>query len=84
VEKHSPIYVAGHLGLVGSANLPQPAAAWFERLLLRTRAELDLTDGLAVGRFFEQERPAHVFLAAAKVGAFSPTISIRQTSFART
>jgi GDP-L-fucose synthase len=68
VEKHSAIYVAGHLGLVGSAICRNLRQHGFERLLLRTRAELDLTDGLAVRRFFAQERPAHVFLAAAKVG----------------
>jgi GDP-L-fucose synthase len=68
VEKHSAIYVAGHLGLVGSAICRNLRQHGFERLLLRTRAELDLTDGVAVRRFFEQERPAHVFLAAAKVG----------------
>ena len=68
MEKHSAIYVAGHLGLVGSAICRNLRQHGFERLLLRTRAELDLTDGLAVRRFFQQERPAHVFLAAAKVG----------------
>jgi GDP-L-fucose synthase len=68
VEKHSRIYVAGHRGLAGSAICRNLRQRGFERLLLRTRAELDLTDGLAVRRFFEQERPAHVFLAAAKVG----------------
>jgi GDP-L-fucose synthase len=68
VEKHSPIYVAGHRGLVGSAICRNLRQQGFERLLLRSRADLDLTDGLAVRRFFEQERPAHVFLAAAKVG----------------
>ena len=68
MEKHSPIYVAGHRGLVGSAICRILRRQGFERLLLRTHAELDLTDGAAVRRFFEQERPAHVFLAAAKVG----------------
>ena len=68
MEKNSPIYVAGHRGLVGSAICRNLRQQGFERLLLRTRAELDLTDGSAVRRFFEQERPAHVFLAAAKVG----------------
>jgi len=68
MEKDSPIYVAGHRGLVGSALCRTLREQGFERLLLRSRAELDLTDGLAVRRFFERERPAHVFLAAAKVG----------------
>jgi GDP-L-fucose synthase len=68
VQKDSLIYVAGHRGLVGSAICRSLRQHGFERLLLRTRAELDLTDAVAVRRFFEQERPAHVFLAAAKVG----------------
>ena len=68
MEKHSLIYVSGHRGLVGSAICRSLRQQGFERLLLRSRAELDLTDSAAVRRFFEQERPAHVFLAAAKVG----------------
>jgi len=68
VEKNSLIYVAGHRGLVGSAICRSLRRQGFERLLLRTHAELDLTDSAAVHRFFELERPQHVFLAAAKVG----------------
>jgi GDP-L-fucose synthase len=68
VQKDSLIYVAGHRGLVGSAICRNLKQHGFDRLLLRTRAELDLTDGVAVRRFFERERPAYVFLAAAKVG----------------
>jgi GDP-L-fucose synthase len=68
VEKNSLIYVAGHRGLVGSAICRNLKKSGFDRLLLRSRAELDLTDAVAVQRFFEQERPTHVFLAAAKVG----------------
>jgi GDP-L-fucose synthase len=68
MKKDSLIYVAGHRGLVGSAICRNLRRQGFERLLLRTHAELDLTDSVAVRRFFEQERPHHVFLAAAKVG----------------
>ena len=68
MEKNSLIYVAGHRGLVGSAICRSLRRQGFERLLLRTHAELDLTDSAAVHRFFELERPQHVFLAAAKVG----------------
>jgi GDP-L-fucose synthase len=68
VDQDSLIYVAGHRGLVGSAICRSLRRQGFERLLLRTHAELDLTDSVAVRHFFEQERPAHVFLAAAKVG----------------
>src|SRR5260370_4316231 len=62
------IYVAGHRGLVGSALVRALERAGYHNLLLRTRAELDLTDARAVRQFFAAERPEHVFLAAAKVG----------------
>jgi len=64
----SRIYVAGHRGLVGSAIVRRLQAAGHTQLLLRTHAELDLTDEAATRRFFEAERPEYVFLAAAKVG----------------
>jgi GDP-L-fucose synthase len=68
LHKDSLIYVAGHRGLVGSAICRSLKQQGFERLLLRSRAELDLTDAVSVRRFFDQERPAYVFMAAAKVG----------------
>ena len=68
MEKNSRIYIAGHRGLVGSAIHRALASRGYQQLLLRTREELDLTDSVAVERFFESERPQHVFLAAAKVG----------------
>ncbi len=64
----SRIYVAGHRGLVGGAVVRALEAAGYRRLLVRTRAELDLTDRQAVGRFFDAERPEYVVVAAAKVG----------------
>lgn len=64
----SSIYVAGHRGLVGSAICRALAQAGCTNLLPRSRAELDLTDQAAVRRFFAEERPDFVFLAAAKVG----------------
>ena len=68
MEKDSLIYVAGHRGLVGSAICRNLRQQGFTRLLQRSRGELDLTDAVGVLRFFEQERPQYVFLAAAKVG----------------
>ena len=62
------IHVAGHEGLAGSAILRRLRALGFHNLLLRTRAELDLTDQAAVERCYAAERPAFVFLAAARVG----------------
>lgn len=63
-----PIFVAGHRGLVGSAILRALELRGGGRILVRTRNELDLRDQSAVKRFFADERPATVFLAAAKVG----------------
>lgn len=62
------IFVAGHRGLVGSALVRRLESAGFTKLLVRSRGELDLRRQEAVERFFEQERPEYVFLAAAKVG----------------
>ena len=64
----SRIYIAGHRGLVGSAIVRRLQAAGHTNLLLRTHAELDLTDARATEAFFEAEQPEHVFLAAARVG----------------
>ncbi|MCS7080831.1 MAG: GDP-L-fucose synthase [Chloracidobacterium sp.] len=68
MEKDAKIYVAGHRGLVGSALVRRLQAEGFTNLVLRTRAELDLTRQADVEAFFAAERPAYVFLAAAKVG----------------
>jgi GDP-L-fucose synthase len=62
------IYVAGHRGLVGSAIVRTLQRAAYTNLVLPARAELDLANQEAVRRFFISERPAYVFLAAAKVG----------------
>jgi GDP-L-fucose synthase len=68
VNKHDAIFVAGHRGLVGSALVRRLAAEGYSRVIVRTRDELDLRRQEAVEHFFEQERPAFVFLAAAMVG----------------
>ncbi|MES2883669.1 MAG: GDP-L-fucose synthase [Pseudomonadota bacterium] len=68
MQAESRIYVAGHRGLVGSAIVRQLQARGLADVLTRTHAELDLTDKVAVRTFFEQQKPAVVFLAAAKVG----------------
>lgn len=68
METSSRIFVAGHRGLVGSAIRRGLELRGYNNLLLRTHAELDLTDREAVHTFFEHERPEYVFLAAAKVG----------------
>ena len=68
MEKNSRIYVAGHRGLVGSAIVRNLEANGFTNIITRTHAELDLTNQADVRKFFEEERPEYVFLAAAKVG----------------
>lgn len=68
MEKKSRIYVAGHRGLVGSAIVRNLEANGFTNIITRTHAELDLTNQADVRRFFEEEKPEYVFLAAAKVG----------------
>jgi len=68
MDKKSRIFVAGHLGLVGSAITRTLKAAGYLNLISRTRSELDLTNQAAVDRFFSAERPEYVFLAAALVG----------------
>jgi len=65
---HSKIYVAGHRGLVGAAVERALRERGYQNLVLRTHAELDLTDQAAVRAFFERERPEGVILAAARVG----------------
>jgi GDP-L-fucose synthase len=62
------IYVAGHRGMVGSAIVRALERHGRRELLLRTRAELDLTDQAAVRQFLQREAPEEVYLAAARVG----------------
>ena len=64
----SKTYIAGHRGMVGSALFRQLNALGHQSIVTRTSSELDLTDQAAVRRFFKEERPTHVYLAAAKVG----------------
>ena len=68
IDKSAKIYIAGHRGLVGSAILKSLEDKGYSNFVLRTHAELDLTDQRAVAEFFAKEKPEYVFLAAAKVG----------------
>jgi GDP-L-fucose synthase len=67
-NKQPKIYVAGHLGMVGSAIIRELKNQGQTNVVVRTHAELDLTDQKAVRIFFETEKPDQVYLAAAKVG----------------
>ena len=68
MNKNSKIYVAGHNGLVGSAIWNNLKARGYNNLVGRSHKELDLTDQYAVKKFFDEERPDAVVLAAAFVG----------------
>ncbi|OFX62050.1 MAG: GDP-fucose synthetase [Bacteroidetes bacterium GWB2_41_8] len=68
MKSNSKIYVAGHLGLVGSALWKNLQSKGYTNLIGRTINELNLMDSQAVNQFFETERPEYVILAAAKVG----------------
>jgi GDP-L-fucose synthase len=67
-EKSQKIYVAGHLGMVGSAIVRNLHAQGYQNIITRTHAELDLTNQAAVQEFFDKEKPHQVYLAAARVG----------------
>jgi GDP-L-fucose synthase len=68
MNKNTRIYIAGHRGLAGSAIMRELQRQGYTNLVTRTHAELDLEDAAATQRFFEQEKPELVFLAAARVG----------------
>lgn len=75
--KNIKIYVAGHRGLVGSAIWNNLKARGYDNLVGRTHTELDLTDQQAVDRFFDEERPDAVVLAAAFVGGIMANLLYR-------
>jgi GDP-L-fucose synthase len=68
IFQNDTIFVAGHRGLVGRSLVNKLKQKGFHNLILKTHAELDLTDSQAVAAFFQTEKPQHVILAAAKVG----------------
>ncbi len=71
MEKNSKIYVAGHRGMVGSAIVRELKRQGYTNIVTRTHAELDLIRQTDVEKFFVEEKPAYVFLAAAKVGGIA-------------
>lgn len=71
MEKNAKIYIAGHRGLVGSAIVRNLEQKGYTNIVKRTHKELDLTDQAAVTKFFSEERPEYVVLAAAKVGGIN-------------
>ena len=77
LDKHAPIYVAGHRGMVGSAIVRALESSGHDNLLLKTSRELDLRDQGAVMAFLAQAQPRHVYLAAAKVGGIHANNTLR-------
>lgn len=68
MEKDAKIYVAGHRGMVGSAIVRALEKQGYHNIITRTHKELDLLRQADVEKFFDEEKPEYVFLAAAKVG----------------
>lgn len=68
MKPNSKIYIAGHLGLVGSALTRNLTKKGYTNIIGRSIDELNLMDFEAVGKFFQEEKPEYVLLAAAKVG----------------
>ena len=68
MEKDAKIYVAGHRGMVGSAIVRELERQGYTNIITRTHSELDLCRQDEVEKFFAEEKPEYVFLAAAKVG----------------
>jgi len=68
LTRDSRIYVAGHMGLAGSAIVRNLSGKGYKNIMGKTHKELDLTDQTLVNKFFRKEKPDYVFLAAARVG----------------
>ena len=68
MTRDSRIYVAGHMGLAGSAIVRNLSGKGYKNIMGKTHKELDLTDQTLVNKFFRKEKPDYVFLAAARVG----------------
>jgi GDP-L-fucose synthase len=77
MDKQSKVYIAGHRGMVGSSIVRKLESEGFSNLIYKTSSELDLRNQQAVNDFFAKEKPAYVFLAAAKVGGIMANNTFR-------
>lgn len=77
LSKDSKIYVAGHHGLVGSAIWNNLKSRGYNNLIGKSHKELDLLDPVAVKKFFDEEKPDAVVLAAAHVGGIMANLQYR-------
>ena len=68
INKNDKVFIAGHLGMVGSAIIRSLVTKGYNNLLTRTRKELDLLNQNDVFKFLQEEKPDYIFIAAAKVG----------------
>ncbi len=75
MEASTKVYVAGHSGLAGGAIVRELSVQGFERIVTRSHTELDLEDPIATRRFFEDEQPEVVFMAAGRVGGIAANSS---------
>tara|TARA_B100000470_G_scaffold77524_1_gene59625 strand:- start:1838 stop:2788 length:951 start_codon:yes stop_codon:yes gene_type:complete len=75
LDRHAPVFVAGHRGLVGSAIVRRLEAEGFTDLRTVGREVLDLRDQSAVDSWFDVERPRYVFLVAGTVGGIHANTS---------
>ena len=80
MDKSARIFIAGHRGMVGSALLRRLQAGGYERLLTRSRQDLDLLDQRAVHAFLAEQKPDYIFIAAAKVGGIQAN-NLRRADF---
>ncbi len=77
MQSDSKIYIAGHRGMVGGAILRNLLQKGFTNIITKTSKQLDLRNQAAVNDFFATEKPAYVFLAAAKVGGIQANNTFR-------
>ena len=77
MQKGDKIYIAGHRGMVGSAIYRNLVDKGYDNILIRNSKELDLLNQSEVMKFFEEEKPQYVFLAAAKVGGIAANNTYR-------
>ncbi|ECQ5852664.1 GDP-L-fucose synthase [Campylobacter coli] len=77
MNKDSKIYIAGHMGLVGSSILKKLQNDGYENLIFKTHSELDLTNQQAVSEFFFKEKPEYIFFCAAKMGGMMEQLEKR-------
>lgn len=75
IQLDSKIYIAGHMGLVGSAIYRQLKESGFTNIIVKSSKELDLKDGAEVDAFFAKELPEYIFLCAAKVGGIKANMT---------